>query len=86
MHAFIYIAIFLGTLNVASAIKSWVDEKQHYDYSRNKCSKVCGHYTQVGIASCTFCRSIELDACQFIVTKKSVSVTYTSTILNHKDI
>ncbi|XP_056101260.1 GLIPR1-like protein 1 [Rhinichthys klamathensis goyatoka] len=33
--------------NVKSAIKSWVDEVQDYDYSQNQCSKVCGHYTQV---------------------------------------
>ncbi|XDV24394.1 hypothetical protein PO909_028596 [Leuciscus waleckii] len=32
---------------VKSAVKSWVDEVQHYDYRQNKCSKVCGHYTQV---------------------------------------
>ncbi|XP_073337023.1 GLIPR1-like protein 1 [Pagrus major] len=33
--------------NVASAVKKWVDEKQEYDYNSNRCTKVCGHYTQV---------------------------------------
>jgi len=33
----------------ADAVRSWVDEKQHYDYDSNSCApgKVCGHYTQV---------------------------------------
>lgn len=33
----------------ADAVKSWVDEKQWYDYDSNTCAagKVCGHYTQV---------------------------------------
>ncbi|XP_074554786.1 glioma pathogenesis-related protein 1 [Halichoeres trimaculatus] len=34
-----------------SAIKSWDDEKQHYNYSSQACSKMCGHYTQVVWAS-----------------------------------
>lgn len=33
--------------DVLRAIKSWVDEKQDYDYNSNVCTKVCGHYTQV---------------------------------------
>ncbi|XP_019955538.2 glioma pathogenesis-related protein 1 isoform X1 [Paralichthys olivaceus] len=33
--------------DVTLAIKKWVDEKEHYNYQENKCSKVCGHYTQV---------------------------------------
>ncbi|XP_056101261.1 GLIPR1-like protein 1 [Rhinichthys klamathensis goyatoka] len=32
---------------VKSAVKSWVDEVQDYNYTQNQCSKVCGHYTQV---------------------------------------
>jgi hypothetical protein len=33
----------------ADVVKSWVDEKQNYDYASNSCAagKVCGHYTQV---------------------------------------
>ncbi|XP_059182137.1 GLIPR1-like protein 1 [Centropristis striata] len=37
--------------DVMRAIKNWVDEKQHYRYSSNSCTKVCGHYTQVVWAS-----------------------------------
>ncbi|XP_062239146.1 glioma pathogenesis-related protein 1 [Platichthys flesus] len=33
--------------DVTSAMKNWVDEKEHYDYQGNKCSLDCGHYTQV---------------------------------------
>ncbi|GJN24434.1 hypothetical protein PR202_gb12172 [Eleusine coracana subsp. coracana] len=31
------------------AVKSWVDEKQYYNYGSNSCAegKECGHYTQV---------------------------------------
>ncbi|KAM8909124.1 GLIPR1-like protein 1 isoform 2-T3 [Spinachia spinachia] len=31
----------------SKAIENWVDEKQHYNYSSNICTNVCGHYTQV---------------------------------------
>ena len=33
----------------ADAVRSWVDEKQWYNYAANSCAarKVCGHYTQV---------------------------------------
>lgn len=40
-----------SSFNVKAAIKSWVDEKQHYDYKSQTCNKVCGHYTQVVWAS-----------------------------------
>ncbi|XP_030070782.1 GLIPR1-like protein 1 [Microcaecilia unicolor] len=33
------------------AISAWYSEVQHYDYSRHKCTDVCGHYTQVVWAS-----------------------------------
>ncbi|KAM3587373.1 uncharacterized protein V6R79_003460 [Siganus canaliculatus] len=33
--------------NVQSAIKKWMDEKQHYNYDNNGCTHICGHYTQV---------------------------------------
>ena len=32
---------------VEDAVKSWADEVKDYDYENNKCSKVCGHYTQI---------------------------------------
>ena len=36
-------------ITAADAVKSWVDEKQFYNYKSNQCSpgKICGHYTQV---------------------------------------
>ncbi|XP_033987449.1 GLIPR1-like protein 1 [Trematomus bernacchii] len=37
--------------NVTRAIKSWVDEVHKYDFDQNRCSGVCGHYTQVVWAS-----------------------------------
>ncbi|XP_055047255.2 GLIPR1-like protein 1 [Misgurnus anguillicaudatus] len=36
-----------GSFKVQSAIQSWVNEDQYYNYKSNGCSKVCGHYTQV---------------------------------------
>ncbi|XP_002983458.2 pathogenesis-related protein PRB1-2 [Selaginella moellendorffii] len=29
------------------AVKSWVDEKQHFNYEGNSCAQMCGHYTQL---------------------------------------
>lgn len=42
-----------SSFNAAGAIQNWVDEKQHYDYDRNACSDVCGHYKQVGLRTGT---------------------------------
>jgi uncharacterized protein YkwD len=28
-------------------VKAWADESAGYDYRRNQCSGVCGHYTQI---------------------------------------
>ncbi|XP_023264503.1 glioma pathogenesis-related protein 1 [Seriola lalandi dorsalis] len=36
-----------SSFDATKAIKKWVDEKADYNYERNTCSKVCGHYTQV---------------------------------------
>lgn len=36
-----------SSFDVTRAIRRWVDEKQHYSYQENTCTKVCGHYTQV---------------------------------------
>lgn len=33
--------------NLSEAVTAFWDESQNYDYSTLKCSKVCGHYTQV---------------------------------------
>ncbi|CAG5927287.1 unnamed protein product, partial [Menidia menidia] len=32
--------------NVSVALKSWVNEKEYYDYQTTSCTKICGHYTQ----------------------------------------
>ena len=36
---------------IINSVTAWDGEKVDYDYSNNTCtpSKVCGHYTQVGI-------------------------------------
>ncbi|XP_070785100.1 GLIPR1-like protein 1 [Enoplosus armatus] len=40
-----------SSFSVTQAIKRWVDEEQYYDYNSNRCTDVCGHYTQVVWAS-----------------------------------
>ncbi|KAM6961763.1 GLIPR1-like protein 1 [Tautogolabrus adspersus] len=40
-----------SSFDAMGATKSWVNEKQHYDYNSQGCTKVCGHYTQVVWAS-----------------------------------
>ncbi|XP_036978076.1 GLIPR1-like protein 1 [Acanthopagrus latus] len=40
-----------ASFDVTRAVKKWVDEKQHYDFNLNRCTGVCGHYTQVVWAS-----------------------------------
>ncbi|XP_020035865.1 glioma pathogenesis-related protein 1 [Castor canadensis] len=37
----------LSLFSVSSAISSWYNEIQYYDFNTQKCTKVCGHYTQV---------------------------------------
>ncbi|XP_024979068.1 pathogenesis-related leaf protein 4-like [Cynara cardunculus var. scolymus] len=29
------------------AVQMWVDERRNYDYNKNECIHMCGHYTQV---------------------------------------
>ncbi|KAF5760287.1 putative CAP domain-containing protein [Helianthus annuus] len=29
------------------AVQLWIDERLDYDYSKNECTAMCGHYTQV---------------------------------------
>ncbi|MFO0642319.1 MAG: CAP domain-containing protein [Polyangiaceae bacterium] len=36
-----------GSSSAAEVVKSWASEVSDYDYATNKCSGVCGHYTQV---------------------------------------
>ena len=36
-------------VNLTKAVVSWYNEKADYNYAGVSCSKVCGHYTQVGI-------------------------------------
>ncbi|XP_027899642.1 GLIPR1-like protein 1 isoform X1 [Xiphophorus couchianus] len=36
-----------NTFSVKNAIQNWVDEVKHYSYKENRCTDVCGHYTQV---------------------------------------
>ncbi len=35
----------------AQVVNAWDSEAADYDYSSNKCRKVCGHYTQIVWAS-----------------------------------
>ncbi len=37
----------------AEVVEKWYAEKQYYDYASNRCSGVCGHYTQVVWATST---------------------------------
>ncbi len=36
-----------GSATGPGAVSSWVSEKKNYNYAKNSCSGVCGHYTQV---------------------------------------
>lgn len=40
----------ISAFTVKGAITSWYNEVKFYTYNTNGCSKVCGHYTQVGTA------------------------------------
>lgn len=42
-----------GSSNIADVVKSWASEAANYDYASNKCSGVCGHYTQLVWAATT---------------------------------
>ncbi|KAI5930118.1 Glioma pathogenesis-related protein 1 [Manis javanica] len=37
----------LSIFSVSSAVTAWYNEIQYYDFKTRKCSRVCGHYTQV---------------------------------------
>ncbi len=36
-----------GAFPLSYVILSWGEEKELYNYARNKCKGVCGHYTQI---------------------------------------
>lgn len=42
-----------GSTPIAAVVKSWASESASYDYASNKCSGVCGHYTQLVWAATT---------------------------------
>ncbi len=41
------------SVSPAQVVEEWISEKQYYDYANNRCSGVCGHYTQVVWAAST---------------------------------
>lgn len=36
-----------GSVTPRQVVDEWAAEARHYDYGSNKCSGVCGHYTQI---------------------------------------
>lgn len=36
-----------GPTNAAQVVRSWAEERKNYNARTNKCSGVCGHYTQL---------------------------------------
>ncbi|KAD2393155.1 hypothetical protein E3N88_40132 [Mikania micrantha] len=36
-----------GYITGMQAVQMWVDERPDYDYAKNECTAMCGHYTQV---------------------------------------
>lgn len=57
--------------------QSWWNENRHYDFARNSCAKVCGHYTQMawagtrylgcGLAVCSSMKGASGGALSFLV-------------------
>ncbi len=67
--------LFMGTSGAFDAkyvVDSWGSEKDDYNYDKNKCSSVCGHYTQmvwqsttkVGCAKIT-CDGMDIWVCEY---------------------
>lgn len=67
--------LFMGTAGAFDAkyvVDSWGSEKEDYNYVKNKCRKVCGHYTQmvwksttkVGCAKIT-CDGMDIWVCEY---------------------
>lgn len=48
-HALWYILCLTAQVSPSTAVDSWDNEKNYYNYGSNTCSpsKFCGHYTQV---------------------------------------
>ena len=42
-----------GAASAEAVVKAWADEAAQYTYETNKCSGVCGHYTQIVWSSTT---------------------------------
>lgn len=63
--------------DVTGALKLWVDEKQHYSYGSNDCTKVCGHYTQVCVHSVLFIHDDDdaLKGCVLVFKSRSLKDT-----------
>jgi uncharacterized protein YkwD len=36
-----------ATASPAQVVDAWAEESRNYDYTSNRCSGVCGHYTQI---------------------------------------
>lgn len=34
-------------LNITYSVQMWLDERLDYDYPKNECIQMCGHYTQI---------------------------------------
>jgi hypothetical protein len=43
-----------ATASPRRAVQSWTEERQNYDYARDKCAGSCGHYTQIVWAKSVF--------------------------------
>lgn len=42
-----------GSTKIEDVVKGWAEESASYDYASNRCSGVCGHYTQIVWADTT---------------------------------
>ena len=59
-------------MNSYYAVKLWYDEIKYYNYKKNSCSKVCGHYTQLvwktsKLVGCAiaYCKNSEVWVCNY---------------------
>ena len=51
------------TIDLVSAVQSWYNETENYDYDNNSCSGECGDYIQVGVFSVRVCVHACVRAC-----------------------
>lgn len=49
-HDFLGENVYVGEIQSTpkQIISSWYNESEHYNFENTTCSKICGHYTQVG--------------------------------------